>query len=191
MASFLKKQKSLTGWKTLSSKSAHQNPWYRIARDRVIRPDGRRGDYYVLHTRGPSVFVVAVNAREEICLVRLHRYPTRMISWELPGGNSDGEPLLKSARRELREETGLLARSWKKLGSWQPMNGVSSEISHVFLASGLEGELRREDKSEGISRVEFVSYLKVLNMIRQGKITDGQSIAGLFLAAFRQGWVSA
>ncbi len=183
MHSRKRKPKVSAGWKTLSSSEAHRNPWYSIAHDRVKRPDGRAGDYYVLHTRGPSVFVVAENGREEICLVRLHRYPTRMLSWEIPGGNSDGQPLLKAAKRELKEETGLSACRWKKAGSWQPMNGITSEISHVFLAAGLEGLRRKGDRAEGISRAEFVRWDRAFEMIRKGSITDGQTIAGLFLAA--------
>jgi 8-oxo-dGTP pyrophosphatase MutT (NUDIX family) len=176
-------------WKTLRSKTIHQNPWYRILEDDVIRPDGKKGKYFVIQTRAPSVFIVAVNKRREICLVKMHRYPTQMVSLEIPAGNSDGEPLLKAAKRELFEETGLRAKRWKKMGVWQPMNGLLREMSHVFLAADLIQAKSNDACEEGITEVRFYPYKKILRMIRDGKITDGQSIAGIYLAAGKLGWI--
>lgn len=176
-------------WKTKRSRLVHKNPWYQIYLDDVIRPDGNPGKYYVVKTKGPSVFIVAVNERKEICLIRIHRYPTQMISVEVPAGNSEGEAPLRAAKRELEEETGLRAKKWRHIGKWQPMNGILQEIGHVFLATDLYRFTDKFDEQEGISEIRFIPYKKVLKMIFNGGITDGQSMVSLLLAAERLGWL--
>lgn len=173
-------------WKTLRTRICHRNPWYVIRASKVIRPDGKKGEYYVLETPGPSVFVIALNAREEICLIKMHRYPTKMVSWEIPGGNSEGQNLLKAAKRELWEETGFKARKWKLAGKCQPMNGVCSEIAHVFIARGLYGGEKHDGLGEGITEIKFVPFPKIMKMVTSGKITDGQTLAGLLLASLKK-----
>ncbi len=176
-------------WKTISSKRVHENPWYQVFKDEVIRPDGAKGTYHVVKTQGPSVFVVAVNSKNEICIVKIHRYPTNQVSFEIPGGNSEGQDLLKAAKRELREETGLRARRWKRAGAWHPINGICGEVAHVFIATGLSQAEDRDAVSEGISGTIFIPYKKVLRMIQAGKIMDGQTLGGIFLAGSKLGWL--
>src|SRR4051812_33907197 len=118
------KKAKIQDWKKLSSKIVYKNPWFQIRKDKVIRPDGQKGTYDVVETHGDSVFVVAFNAREEILFIKLHRYPLGADSLEIPGGNSEGEALPKAAKRELWEETGYKAKTWKRVGTWHPMNGI-------------------------------------------------------------------
>ncbi len=178
-----------TRWKTLQSKTVHQNPWYRIRRDQVLRPDNRKGLYFVLDTPGPSVFVTAINSEKEVCLIKIHRYPVKAVSWEIPGGNSDGQNLLRAAKRELFEETGLRAKTWEKAGKWMPMNGVCSETAHIFIASGLYPAEKYTASAEGIFENRFVPFRRALEMVFSGKITDGQTIAGLLLAGRKLGYL--
>jgi 8-oxo-dGTP pyrophosphatase MutT (NUDIX family) len=176
-------------WKTLKSRVAHQNPWYKVYCNKVVRPDGKKGDYFIMNTPGPSVFVVAVNAREEVCMIHIDRYPVAASSWEIPGGNTEGQNLLVAAKRELEEETGWKARSWKKAGKWLPMNGVCPEIAHVFIATGLYPAAEKKDsRGEGIRQVLFIPARKALEMSFAGKIIDGQTVAGLFLAGQKRSW---
>lgn len=172
-------------WKTVSSKLVHKNPWYQVFRDEVIRPDGAKGTYHVVKTQGPSVFVVAMNAKREICFVKIHRYPTRQFSFEIPGGNSEGQDLLTAAKRELREETGYSAKRWKWVGAWHPINGICGEVAHVFIASELSWSKHAGAISEGIAETLFIPHKKVLRMIKAGTIMDGQTLSGIFLAGFK------
>ena len=169
-------------WKQLSSRFVYRTPWFKIRKDRVVRPDGKRGEYHVIVTT-PGVFVVALTPQGQVYLVGLYRYTTGKFSWEIPGGGSDGENPLQAAKRELWEETGLRAKKWKRLGSWQAWNGPSSETDFVFLAQELECSGTGRAKEEGIVTVKKVSFKRVFAMIRSGQLTDGQSITALTKAA--------
>lgn len=168
-------------WKKISSRVAHQNPWFKVHKDRVVRPDGRLGYYHVVETRGPAVFVLARDSKGRFLFVEMFRYPTQRWSVEIPAGNSEGQPPLAAAKRELREETGYAARRWKKLGKIQSCNGISSESSYIFLAEDLVRLEDRLDESEGICRLFFWSLAEIRRRVRRGGITDAQTMAALLL----------
>lgn len=174
-------------WRRLGSSVVHRNPWYHVRRDRVLRPDGQPGAYYVIRTKGPSVFIVALDGRSRVCLLRIYRYPTDRDSWEVPGGNSEGQTPLVAARRELLEETGLRARTWRKAGVWQTVNGLSDEMSYVFIASGLSAAEGQRQAEEGIREARFVSWRVLTRMVSGGRLSDGQSIVALVKAAMMLG----
>ena len=90
----------------------------------MVRPDGQEGIYAVLEMR-PSVGIVALNDADEGALITQWRYPLGRMSVEIPtGGSEASDPgVLAAARRELREETGLTARSWRELGFVDNSNG--------------------------------------------------------------------
>lgn len=165
-------------WKTKNSKIVYETAWMKIREDSVVRPDGSDGIYSYVETP-KSVFIVAQDADEQIYLIGQYRYPTGMYSWELPGGSTDGEELLVAAKKELKEETGLEATNWSEVGRLQAMNGVVSEIEHVFLAKNLEQTGVNKQNEDGIDQVKKVSFAEILEMIKTGDMTDAQSIAAL------------
>ncbi|MBI2012643.1 NUDIX hydrolase [Candidatus Curtissbacteria bacterium] len=169
----------------ISNKIVHKNPWFVVKDETYIKPDGSKGEYYVVDTQGDSVFVIALTNNNEVYLIKQHRYPTNMYSWEIIGGRSDGEHPLRAARRELREETGLVAGSWKKIGRFQVMNGICNEFGHVYVARKLRQTKFDKKEEEGIIRVVRVPFDKAIKMIKTGKISDGQSINALMLASLK------
>lgn len=103
-------------WKTLSTKIVRSNLWFKLREDRVIRPDGKRGTYsFILAPR--AVGVVPCFQDGTVLLVGQYRYPLDAYSWEIPkGGSREQEQPIQTARRELREETGYRAGTFKSLG---------------------------------------------------------------------------
>ena len=149
--------------------------------DVEVQSSGHRFSYSFL-TMAPSVMVVAVTGERKVVLVRQYRYPSGEYSYELPGGGSRGLDPRDAARQELREETGYSASRLRKLGDFVVYSGVSNEVCHVFLASGLRPGEAEPEKTEHLS-VQEVSYRRLQTMIRSGEFRDGMGLAALHLAA--------
>ena len=169
-------------WRTSSTRPVYENPWIRVREDEVVRPDGTPGIYGVVEVRSPAVFVVPVTAAGEVVLVTVDRYTTGRATPEVPAGGSDGEDLLAAARRELREETGLAAATWRPIGAVDSLNGVAAAPGQVFLATGLIEVGGQETEVEGITAVHRVGWAELVAMIGRGEVTDNETLGALLLA---------
>ena len=125
-------------WILQSSETIVRNPWFHLRRDQVHHRLSGPGQYWVIEAR-PALGVVAVDDGGRIVLVGQFRYPLGHSSWELPeGGGEADEGLLETAMRELKEETGLIATRWTRLGHVHTSNCFSDETGTIFLAEGLQ-----------------------------------------------------
>jgi 8-oxo-dGTP pyrophosphatase MutT (NUDIX family) len=168
-------------WKKLSSKFVYQNPYFKVREDKVVRPTGEEDTYWVIESPR-SVMVVPITAKNEVYLVAQKRYTTNLFSWEIPGGGTEGESPIKAAKRELKEETGLVTKKWKDLGISQVMNDSSNKIHHFLLAQDVKQTNNHKQEEEGIIEMKKVKFSKALEMIKNGDIIDGESIIGITLA---------
>lgn len=176
-------------WEIRTSAEVYANPWIRVLKDAVIRPDGTPGIYGVVEVRRPSVFVVALTDSNEVLLVTVDRHTTGS-SIELPAGGADADTPLVAAQRELAEETGWRASQWREVGRMNALNGICRAPEHVFLATGLHQGEATGQHEEGITDVRAVPWPEVLAMVSDGRITDGETVAALLYAAMALGRVA-
>jgi hypothetical protein len=110
-------------WQTLSSAPQYQNPWIRVREDQVLNPKGGAGIYGVVSMRNKAIGIIPIDADGNTWLVGQYRYTLNEYCWEIPMGGGPLEvDILESAQRELREETGLLARTWTRIARLHTSN---------------------------------------------------------------------
>jgi 8-oxo-dGTP pyrophosphatase MutT (NUDIX family) len=166
-------------WKRLSRRQVYENPWIRLDEDQVIRPDGKPGIYGVVHFKNRAVGVVPLDDNNRILLVGQFRYTLDVYSWEIPeGGVPLDEDPLSGAQRELLEETGFTAKTWRELGRAHLSNSVSDEEAIYFLAQDLHSGTPHPEGTEQL-KVRWVPFQQALDMIARGEITDALSIIAI------------
>jgi 8-oxo-dGTP pyrophosphatase MutT (NUDIX family) len=166
-------------WRRRARRLAYSNPWIDVLHDEVDRPDGSPGIYGVVHFRNLAVGVVAVGDDGRLLLVGQHRYALDEYSWEIPeGGVPVGESALEGAQRELREETGFEAASWRQLFRITVSNSVTDERGVIYLARGLRPGPAAPEPSEDLE-IRWATLEEVLAEIDAGHIHDTMTIAGV------------
>lgn len=175
-------------WTRRSRRVAYENPWITIWHDEVTRPDGEPGIYGLVHFANLAVAVLALDADDRVPLVGQHRYALDLYSWEVPeGGVPFDEAPVDGARRELREETGVEAATWRELARSHLSNSVSDELAILFLATDLTAGVAAPDGTESLE-VRWVPFSEVLAMTLDGRITDALTVLAVHrLALDRSG----
>jgi len=166
-------------WTIISEKKVYDNKWINVTEYAVVNPSGGEGIYGKVHFKNLAVGIVALDDHEQLWLVGQYRFTLNQFSWEIPeGGAPVGTDPLESAKRELKEETGVYATDWKHLLSMHLSNSVSDELAIVYLATGLkEGEAAPEDTEDLYTRQ--VSLEEAWQMVENGIITDSMSVAAI------------
>ena len=164
--------------KTLNSQVVYQGKVITVIKDDIVTADGHKSFREVtLHSGG--VVVVAFKDEKTILLVKQYRYPLKSINIELPAGKLEaGEDPDDAVKRELEEETGYRAKSWKSLGYINTTPGICTEKLYLYSASDLEFVGEHPDEGEVIKCYEY-KLSDVYKMIYNGEINDSKTICAI------------
>lgn len=152
-----------------------------VREDEVVLANGSEGIYGVVEK--PDFAIVIPCDESHVWLVEQFRYTTGKRFWEFPqGGAEPGATAEETARKELREETGLIADAMTPLGTLYHAYGYSSQRMHVFLASQLsETGVQELDPEEGELICKRFTITELHSMMRDEAIRDAASFAAFGL----------
>lgn len=166
--------------KLISSEELIKTPIFRVTFDHALDPSGFEIKRAIVRHNGSAV-MMPVDERGRILLVRQYRLAARRYLWELPAGRVDpGETPLQAAKRELVEETGYRAKSWKKLVTFWPSPGFLAEAMTIYVARELTAGAAAPMEDERIE-TRWHTAKEVDGLIGAGKICDAKTIIGFHM----------
>ncbi len=168
-------------WQTLSKKVVHENPYWKVRGDKVIKPSGSHGEYYFVQQNDYVLVVPITKNKKYTYLVRLWRYTIEKNSWEFPAGYIDkGETALQAAKRELFEETGLTAKKWKKFKHCQVDHGLTNKGFYIFFAEDLTVGTASLEEGEIDMITKKFSLRQVEQMIDEKKVFESPMVTAFY-----------
>ncbi len=170
-------------WQKLKTSPIYENPWIKIEEDEVINPAGNPGIYGRVSFKNKAIAIIPVDEKGNTWLIGQYRYTLEEYTWEIPmGGGPLEDHILDSAKRELKEETGLTASKWENIMRIHTSNSVTDEEGFVFLATDLQAGDTEFEETE-VLHVKKLPLKEAVEMVMREEITDAISIAGLLKAA--------
>jgi 8-oxo-dGTP pyrophosphatase MutT (NUDIX family) len=161
----------------------HDSRWISLEQHEAVAPTGADADYGVVRFHNHAIAVLPLHADGSTVLVGQHRFARMNYSWEIPeGGGPKDEPPLGAAKRELREEAGLLAADWRLvLDGLELSNSVTDEIAFGYLALDLTPAPTDPDETEVLT-LRRVSFREALDLALKGVLKDVLTVAMLLRA---------
>lgn len=161
-------------WQIRESLEKYKNPWMKVREDKVIQPDGKEGIYGVVEMLDGAC-ILPLDNDGYVYLINQFRYTIEKNSIEVAGGSVDkGEEILETAKRELKEEMGIIADEWISLGTVYPTTTAIKSSSTLFLARKLQFLKATPEGAEQI-KVLKVKLEEALKMVMDGRIKHGSS----------------
>jgi ADP-ribose pyrophosphatase len=170
----------LEPWRTLDETIPFENRWVRVRLQQVRLPDGREYEYSRVDRPQQGVGIFLLDDGNRLLLEREYRHAVGQVVWQLPGGLIDeDEPPLRSAQRELREETGYEAETWVELSHFYDNPGLGNASSLLFLARGPRRVAPpAPDHAEWVE-LQWVTLSWLRESIRKGDIVDRVVLAAI------------
>ncbi|MEI6947763.1 NUDIX hydrolase [Paraflavisolibacter sp. H34] len=166
-------------WTVLGATEVYDNPWIKVTEYDVLNPSGGKGIYGKVHFKNLAIGILPLDEDLNTYLVGQYRFTLDQYSWEIPeGGGPLVDDILHSARRELKEETGLVAEEWIPLQQLHLSNSVTDEHCHLFLARRLRQEEAMPEETEQL-QVRKLPFAEAYRMVEEGVITDALAVAAI------------
>lgn len=166
-------------WKIIDQQEKYNNAWINVTHYDVINPSGNRGIYGKVHMKNIAIGIVPLDDQMNTYIVGQYRFVLNEYSWEIPEGGAplQDEPL-KSAQRELLEETGLKAKQWIQILQMTLSNSVTDERCIIFVAKGLSQHAAMPEETEELI-VKKIPFSQLYEMVSMGKVTDAVTVAAV------------
>ena len=166
-------------WKTNSKEIVYDNNWITVTHEEVTTPSGTAGIYGKVHIKNYAIGIIPIDADGNTYLVGQYRYPLNEYSWEIPeGGGFLEDDILEAAKRELKEEVGLIANKWTEFCVTNTSNSITDETSIIYIAQELSTTETAPDETEQL-QIKKLSLLSAFDLALTGKIKDAISLVGL------------
>lgn len=165
-------------WRISDTREVYQDPWIRLRVDQVLRPDGNPGTYCTVHLK-PGVCVIAMDQQQNVYLTKEFHYAVGRVTIEgVSGGIEPTEDALSTAQRELVEELGITAQTFRSLGMVDPFTAAILSPTELFLAEDLTFGPTSHEGTEVIEKVK-VPLAEALEWVDRGVITHAPSCVAL------------
>ena len=166
-------------WRTVKEELRYETPWIAVSHHDIIDPSGRNGIYGVVHFKNLAIGIVPLDEEGNTWIVGQHRYPVDAYSWEIPeGGGRRDIPPLDSAKRELREETGIEAQRWTEILRMDLSNSASDEHAILYVAQGLTFHPPQPDHDEELE-LRKLPFEELYGMVVRGEVLDSLTVAAV------------
>jgi len=172
-------------WITLTKEEIYESAWIKLHKHDVINPAGKPSLYSYVEFKHLAIGIVPLDEDNFTWLVGQYRYPTDNYSWEIieGGGKMDVDPI-ESAKRELKEEAGIVAEHYEELLRLHLSNSATDELAIIYIAKGLHFEESEPEESE-LLQLKKVHISEALAMCLKGEITDAMSVAAIYRIALQ------
>ena len=170
-------------WKVRGRRTIYESEWVNLRLYDVELPDGRVIEHHACEHPFHAVGVIPVLPDGRILLVDHYRFICGTRGYEIPSGRMEaGESAEEAGARELLEETGHAAASVRHVGRFNPSNGISDQVFHVVVATGVSPSPGALHDTNEICGVGAFTLAEIVSLATSGRLPDGLTLAGLYLA---------
>ncbi len=166
-------------WKINSIKKVYETPWIEVNHYEVINPSDKPGIYGTVQFKNLAIGIIPLDEHYNTWIVGQWRFPLNQYSWEIiEGGGPINISPIDSAKRELKEEAGIVAEKYTLLCNMHTSNSVTNEYCYIYLAQNLKFESAEPEENEDLI-IKKIPFEKAYQMVLNGEITDSLSMVGI------------